>query len=281
MNAVLIVSKEGNSEARELAAELSVYLEEKSCHTVCCEHRTSASGAAAASGEPPFDLIVVLGGDGTLISAARRLFTLGVPLVGLNLGQVGFLAELSRRNWREGLEHFLQGEFTISRRMMLSYDVLRDGAKVVHGHAVNDIVISRGALARLIRLGVRFDGLDVTSMRSDGLIISTPTGSTAYSVSAGGPLVYPETMAYGVTPICPFLNGFKPLVLPADKPLEVLVQEEKCSDVCLTEDGQEVVALRSGDIIRIERSGQDLLLGQTGRVTFFNRLIGKGFLKGG
>lgn len=282
IQSVLLVIKEENSEARDLASEITSFLAEQGCAADCCEHRTDASGDPADAQSSPFGLILVLGGDGTLISAARRLYRLGVPLIGLNLGQVGFLAELSRENWRRRLERVLRGQSRISRRMLLSYRVLRDGKEAARGVAVNDIVISRGSLARLIRLGMYFDGEPVTSMRSDGVIISTPTGSTAYSVSAGGPLLYPETDAYSVTPICPFLNGFKPLVLPAGKPLSVEIEcDAKRSDVYLTEDGQEVVPLASGDLVMFERCARELLLVQAGGGTFFSRLIGKGFLQGG
>lgn len=282
IESVLLVIKEGNSEAKILAAEIIEFLTLQGCGADCCEHRTDASGEAADAEGRPFGLILVLGGDGTLISAARRLYALGAPLVGLNLGQVGFLAEFSRENWRRRLERLLRGQGRISRRMLLSYRVMRSGKEAARGVAVNDIVISRGSLARLIRLGMYFDGEPVTSMRSDGVIISTPTGSTAYSVSAGGPLLYPETDAYSVTPICPFLNGFKPLVLPADKPLSIEIEgDTRNSDVYLTEDGQEVVPLESGDLVMIERCPTQLLLAQTGGGTFFTRLIGKGFLQGG
>lgn len=282
IESILLVIKEGNDEARKLATEIATYLEQRGCEAHCCEHRTDAPGGAARAGQRPFGLVVVLGGDGTLISAARRLYCLGVPLVGLNLGQVGFLAELSRENWRRRLNRILEGRYRISRRLLLSYSVSRQGRDVAQGVAVNDIVISRGSLARLIRLGMYFDGEPVTSMRSDGVIVSTPTGSTAYSVSAGGPLLFPETEVYSVTPICPFLNGFKPLVLPAEKPLSVEIEEYgKVADVFLTEDGQEVVTLDYGDLVTIQRCPAQLLLAQTGGGNFFSRLIGRGFLQGG
>ncbi|MGE4291844.1 MAG: NAD(+)/NADH kinase [Desulfovibrio sp.] len=282
IQSVLLVIKEGNFEARELASEIAAFLAEQGCAADCREHRIDAPCDPVCADGSPFGLILVLGGDGTLISAARRLYQLGVPLIGLNLGQVGFLAELSRENWRRRLERVLSGQSRISHRMLLSYRVLRDGQEAAQGVAVNDIVISRGSLARLIRLGMYFDGEPVTSMRSDGVIISTPTGSTGYGVSAGGPLVYPETTAYGVTPICPFLNGFKPLILPADKPLSVEIEcDARKSDVYLTEDGQEVVPLASGDLVMVERCPRELLLAQTGGGTFFSRLIAKGFLQGG
>lgn len=282
IESVLLVSKEGNDEARKLGEEIAAYLSEHGCDAHCCEHRTDAAGDVATADSRPFGLIIVLGGDGTLISAARRLYALGAPLVGLNLGQVGFLAELSRENWKRRLGRILEGRYRLSRRMLLSYSVRRKGHQVAQGVAVNDIVISRGSLARLIRLGMYFDGEPITSMRSDGVIISTPTGSTAYSVSAGGPLLFPETEAYSVTPICPFLNGFKPLVLPADRPLSVEIEEYgKVADVFLTEDGQEVVTLDYGDLVTIERCPEHLLLAQTGGGNFFSRLIGRGFLLGG
>lgn len=281
MESVLLVIKEGNSEARELAGEISSFLAERGCRADCREHRVDAPEAPATVSDG-YGLILVLGGDGTLISVARRMHPLGAPLLGLNLGQVGFLAELSRENWRRRLERVLRGEFRVSRRLLLTYHVRRDGREAARGVAVNDIVISRGSLARLIRLGMYFDGEPVTSMRSDGVIISTPTGSTAYSVSAGGPLLHPEMEAFGVTPICPFLNGFKPMVLPSDKPLSVEIEcDAPRSEIYLTEDGQDVVALASGDLVTVERCAHRLPLAQVGGGSFFSRLIAKGFLQGG
>lgn len=153
----------------------------------------------------------------------------------------------------------------------------RDGALIHRGFAVNDIVISRGKLARLVSLGFSYDGRDFVSMRCDGVIVSSPTGSTAYGVSAGGPLLVPGVDAFSVVPICPFLSGFKPMVLPAERKLGIQVQGDR-GDVFITEDGQGTVDIQVGDVIAVERSEKDLLLAQTPSYSYFDKLKAKGFL---
>ncbi len=274
---VFVVTKDNDSGAKALGGEVCAFLAALGVDAVACDRLNHADVCATEGGKRNFDLVLVLGGDGTFISAARRLHLLGIPLMGVNLGQVGFLAELSPEDWRERLPDVIKGGFEVSRRLVLSYQVLREGEVVARGVAINDIVISRGVLARLIRLGFSYAGQEVISMRSDGVIVSTPTGSTAYGVSAGGPLLVPGVEAFAVVPICPFLNGFKPLVLPASKRLEIQVQGDP-SAVSITEDGQEIVDLAVGDVVSIERSTHDLLLAETPRASYFDKLKTKGFL---
>lgn len=274
---IFVVTKGDNPRAAALGKEVCHFLAEHSVRGVQCDHLDNAQSCLSQGGESPFDLALVLGGDGTFISAARRLNELEIPLMGINLGQVGFLAELSTEDWQGRLERILGGEYSISRRLVLAYSVLRGGEAFHQGLAINDIVISRGVLARLIRLGFSYDGQAVISMRSDGVIVSTPTGSTAYGVSAGGPLLVPGVDAFSVVPICPFLNGFKPLVLPAGKRLEVEVQDDSVG-VSITEDGQVLVDLLPGDVVAVERCPRDLLLAETEQASYFDKLKTKGFL---
>ncbi len=277
VESVFVVTKGNDSGARALGNEVCAFLAALGVDAVAYDHQDHANTCELEGGKRPFDLALVLGGDGTFIAVARHLHLLGIPLMGLNLGQVGFLAELSPEDWRERLPDVIKGGFEVSRRLVLDYQVLREGKVVGSGLAVNDIVISRGVLARLIRLGFSYDGCEAISMRSDGVIVSTPTGSTAYSVSAGGPLLVPGVEAFVVVPICPFLNGFKPLVLPASKRLEIQVQGGP-SDVSITEDGQAIVDLAAGDVVSIERSTHDLLLAETPQASYFDKLKTKGFI---
>lgn len=274
---IFIVTKGDNPKAKALNAEVCDFLQRHGVETTCCDHLGSDNPCLDDDSGQPYDLALVLGGDGTFIAAARKLLLRGVPLMGVNFGQVGFLADLSADDWREGLSDVVRGNFSITPRLVLAYAVVRGGEVIRKGLAVNEIVISRGMLARLIRLGFSYDGMSVISMRSDGVIVCTPTGSTAYGVSAGGPLLMPEVEAFSVVPICPFLNGFKPLVLPAGKVLEIQVQGE-AGDVSITEDGQAIVDLASGDEVVVRRCDHDLLLAETSRTSYFDKLKSKGFL---
>lgn len=272
---ILIVTKPGDEAAASIKAEMVPFLESRGVIAEWCEH---SPGQCVEDDIPgAFDLVVVLGGDGTFIGVARMLHHLGAPLMGVNLGRVGFLTQLHQDHWREWLERVLDEGFDVSSRLVLEYDIVR-GRDVVHrGLVINDLVVSRGELARLIRLNVSFDGMEVSTLRSDGLILSTPTGSSAYGVSAGGPLVHTGLRAYCVTPVCPFLNSFKPMVFPAGGVTIVRV-EEVTGEVNLTEDGQAVVGLEYGDEIVLRSSERDLLVVDFGQRAYFDKLKKHGFL---
>ena len=272
---ILIVIKPGDESAAAIRDEMVLFLRSRGVMVEWCEHRLGECSGERFSAR--YDLVVILGGDGTFIGVARLLHHLGAPLMGVNLGRVGFLAQLHRERWREWLEKALSAGFGVSRRLVLEYDVRRGGDTVHHGLVVNDLVVSRGELARLIRLGVSFDDIHISTMRADGLILSTPTGSSAYGVSAGGPLVHTGLKAYCVTPVCPFLNSFKPMVFPADGVTRVVV-EEATGEVNLTEDGQAVVRLEHGDEVVLRRSEQDLQVVDFGQRAYFEKLKKNGFL---
>ncbi|MBN2139433.1 MAG: NAD(+)/NADH kinase [Desulfovibrionaceae bacterium] len=274
---VLIVTKADDPGAEALGSEMSSFLLNLGLEAYLCEHRTDVPSSGRGYGER-FDLILVLGGDGTLLSVARKLHYLGAPLLGIDLGRVGFLAEMSSADWRPVLEDVVAGGFRVARRMVLDFLVRRSGAVVHSGLVVNDLVISRSTLARLIRLGLYYGDSFVSSFRADGLIVSTPTGSTAYTVSAGGPLIYPGLEVFCVTPVCPFLCSLKPMVLPSDRPIRVVVEEIR-GEVSLSEDGQSMYGLMPGDLVVAERNPRPLLLAEAREVDFFDKLKDKGFLR--
>lgn len=273
---MLIVVKPGDAEASAVRSSMAAFLKGKGVAFDTCEHRPEACGEADDV-VGPYDLIVVLGGDGTFIGAARRLLRLEAPFMGVNLGRVGFLAQLERDCWRPWLEQVLTDGVEVARRLVLTYEVLREGRAVHSGLFINDLVISRGELARLIRLRMSFDGVPVSSLRADGLIVSTPTGSSAYGASAGGPLVHVGLAAYCVTPVCPFLSSFKPMVFPAEGRVAVCV-EERQAEVNLTEDGQSATRLHFGDEVVLRKSGLDLLVAALGPEAYFEKLKKHGFL---
>jgi len=224
------------------------------------------------------DIILTLGGDGTLLAVARAVQDLGIPILGLNLGKVGFLTEISPTDWRESLTLILRGEYEMSSRLVISFHVLRRGQEFYRGYAINDLVISCGSLARMIRLDMWYGTDHLGSVRADGMIVATPTGSSGYSISAGGPLIYPELNVFALTPICPFLHAFRPMVLPFENDLRILVLEAD-SDVYLTQDGQTGVVLAPGDNIFSSRAEKRLNLIRPLHSQYADKLKSKGFLR--
>jgi NAD+ kinase len=208
------------------------------------------------------ELIIVLGGDGTLLSAARLIEDSDVPILGVNLGSLGFLTEIAIDELYPLLENIIRGDFTTERRIMLDAIIYREGKMAAHYCALNDIVINRGALARIVDLEIKINGLYVTTCRSDGLIIATPTGSTAYSLAAGGPIVYPTMNALILSPICPHTLTNRPIVIPDDVKIEInLVTPHE--DVLATLDGQVGYSLNYRDIIEIKKAKNTIRLVQS------------------
>src|SRR5271169_3340822 len=205
------------------------------------------------------DLLIVLGGDGTLLSAARQAAPRKVPILAVNLGGLGFLTTVSLDELYSILDEIFAGKHRISERVMLQAEIVRAGSVVRRQIALNDAVLNKAALARIMDLELRVDGEYVTTYKSDGLILSTPTGSTAYSLAAGGPIVYPTVEAFVVTPICPHTLTNRPLVIPDSATIEV---EFKAGDdaVFLTLDGQVGIELARADRIRVRKAAEKLLL---------------------
>lgn len=278
---VLVVVKAGDGAAHDLARQIVSWLASLGVQGRVVENRTDQEGCVDAfclvGGAVRPQLAVVLGGDGTMISVARKLASLSVPLLGINLGRLGFLTQLTGDDWREILELTVLKGFSVSRLIMLSCEVARDGRRVFQSGAVNDVVV-RGSMARLIRVGVSYAGERLGGFRADGMVVSTPTGATAYSMSAGGPLVHPDLQVLTITPICPFLCDFRPMVLPTDRPLDMMV-EEATAEVVLTCDGQATFTLVPGDWVRVRRAEHPLLLAAVGRHSYFNKLLDKGFIR--
>jgi len=216
------------------------------------------------------DAVIVLGGDGTLLRAARLVGERGVPIVGVNFGSLGFLTEVRMDERSAALEAMLDGRYGIEERGMLQIEVSRDESALSRYLALNDAVINKGALSRLIELEIRIGEQPAIFTRSDGLIISTPTGSTAYSLAAGGPIMYPTLEAIVVTSICPHSLTNRPLVMPDRQELQVRLMRGR--DVMLTVDGQVGMSLRPNDCIRLSRAGAPLKLLLPFRKRFFDIL---------
>ncbi len=199
------------------------------------------------------DLVIAIGGDGTLLRAAKLAFPHRVPVLGVNLGRLGFLADLSPLQVTQGLDAILAGRYCAEERCVLLCEILRDGAPLATQIAVNDVVIQRWSTARLITLNTYVDGRFVHTQRSDGMIISTPTGSTAYALSGGGPILDPTLPAMVLVPICPHTLTNRPLVISNNSRIEIDFASDNAEDSRVTVDGNPMPILKAGDRIRITR----------------------------
>ncbi len=219
-------------------------------------------------------LLLVLGGDGTLLSAARLAAPRGIPILPVNLGSLGFLTSFTREELYPALEETLGGRHAVSERVLLQVDFLRNGA--THGMylALNDAVINKGALARMIELELSIDETFVCRYRADGLIVATPTGSTAYSLSAGGPIVHPGVGAFVITPICPHTLSDRPLVVQDTSRIEISFLGDT-EAVFFTVDGQTGIEIHPGDRIRLTKAVPRLKLIQPPRKSYFEILRSK------
>ncbi|MGH7320475.1 MAG: NAD(+)/NADH kinase [Candidatus Rokuibacteriota bacterium] len=217
------------------------------------------------------DLIVVLGGDGTLLSVARLVGGLGVPILGVNLGHLGFLTATALEALYPTLEAVLRGEYTAEDRMVLAASLRRNGEVLADYLALNDIVIAKGALGRLIDLEVSADGQLMTAYRADGLIIATPTGSTAYNLSASGPILFPTMEAVVLTPICSHALTNRPIVLPGTIQIEVSLLADM-PDVMLWLDGQPGLPVMPKDVLRIRQAEARIRLIRDPQKTYFQVL---------
>jgi NAD+ kinase len=220
------------------------------------------------------DLLIVLGGDGTLLSAARLSAVREVPILAVNLGGLGFLTTVSLDDLYPILEEIFANKLRISERVMLQAEIIRAGKVILRQIALNDAVLNKAALARIMDLELRVDGQYVTTYKADGLIISTPTGSTAYSLAAGGPIVYPAVEAFVVTPICPHTLTNRPLVIPDSAKIEIEFKSEDDS-VFLTFDGQVGIELAKGDLIKISKAPEKLHLVRPSIKSYFEILRSK------
>jgi NAD+ kinase len=206
------------------------------------------------------DLLIIVGGDGTLLDAARSMHDYDVPMLGVNLGRLGFLVDISPRDMEKTLEHILQGDYKEERRTMLEAHVTRGDEPVFNAKALNDIVIHKVNVSRMIEFEVYIDGKLVYLQRSDGLIISTPTGSTAYSLSGGGPILHPSLAAITLVPICPHTLSNRPIVIGTEKNIEICPIETRFEGIQVSCDGQITHKISQDERVRIEVCDQRLRL---------------------
>jgi NAD+ kinase len=273
INSVGIVVKPGDDAARRTADELSEWLRKRTV-ALAGETFVSEKGSDAWPAASKADLVVVLGGDGTMLATSRLVGDAEVLVLGINYGGLGYLTDFRIEEMYTALEAILEGDFEIDRRVQLDAEHFRDGKSLSKGRVLNDIVINKAAIARIIEIDVRLNGLFVNSFRADGLIVATPTGSTAYNLSAGGPIVYPSMNAVVLTPICPFTLTNRPIVVPDRAEIELKLPGEH-KGVLLTLDGQTGIPLNSGDTVLIRKSETTFNLVQPPNRNYFDVLRNK------
>lgn len=276
LSTIVLVTNSGNQTAYILAVEIQSWLERQGCTARIVQ--SSRATAHCVSTWEGADMILTLGGDGTLLFVARAVQDLGLPVLGLNLGNVGFLTELSPADWRESLDAIVRGDYAMSLRLVISFRVLRKNQEHYRGYAINDLVINCSNLARMIRLDLWYGEDHLGQVRADGMIVATPTGSSGYSISAGGPLVYPELDVFALTPICPFLHAFRPMVLPFEKALRIVILDAD-ADASLTQDGQTGVLLEPGDTVIASKAAKRLRLIRPLHSHYAHKLKAKGFIR--
>ena len=271
---VALIHKLGEPEAARLGEELSDWLRRRDLEVLLPELKIEPCGPTSSlDEEAACDLVVVLGGDGTLLSVARAVQG-RAPILGVNMGTLGFLTEINRGELYPSLVEVLAGRYSLEERSLLEVDLRRAAGSVARYRVFNDAVVTKSALARIIRLVVRIDGHFVAVYRADGLILSTPTGSTAYNLSAGGPIVHPSLPVVVITPICPHTLSQRPLVVPHDCEIEVTLDTAQ-EEVYLTLDGQEGGTLSHRDAIRVRPAADRVRLVQVSRRTFYDALRSK------
>lgn len=271
-----IIYKHDFEPAKEQALKLDQWLRQRGI-AVFSEEMGARAAMNACYEEPSFvprevQFVIVLGGDGTLLGAARRVARYGVPILGVNLGGLGFLTEIPLRNLYPAVESMLEGRLEEETRLMLEAVVVRQGAEACRFLVLNDVVINKGALARIIDLDVFINDQFLTTFRADGLIVSTPTGSTAYNLSAGGPILYPTMSSFILTPICPFTLTNRPILLPESHVVSITLSKRGEERVSLTFDGQVGFDLFQGDRVLIQKAKEKLKLIKSPDQSYFEIL---------
>jgi NAD+ kinase len=275
MRTIALIPKRSKPEAVQLAELVAEWLIEHGRGGIS-ETGTVVTGTAAVPGHQlaaMADLIVVLGGDGTLLHAARLCHKREVPILGVNMGTLGFMTEISKERLFPVLERVLLGDFRLERRTKLHVQVLRNGEVLVDSEVLNDVVINKNALARIADIEAFVGGAYLSTFRADGVIVATPTGSSAYSLAAGGPLMHPSVPAVLIVPICPHTLAHRPIVLSDDQEIELILCSE--GEMFVTLDGQHGRDLQRGDRVVVRRAPTSVALVRENGATYFDVLRNK------
>ena len=275
MEVIGVIAKPSRENTRTVLETLLPWLRQRT-RTILLDKDTAAtvqetSTLSRAEVAQEAQLMLVLGGDGTFLSVARMIGDRGTPILGVNLGSLGFLTEITLEDLYPTLEKVLAGDYRVEERLMLSAAIVSAGVESPRQLALNDVVINKGALARIIHLETHINRQYVTTFRADGLIVATPTGSTAYSLSAGGPIVYPTMDALILSPICPHTVTNRPLVVPGDSVLEITLKTPS-ENVMVTLDGQVGLPIQHEDTLRVQRARTRIRVVQPYRKNYFEIL---------
>ena len=278
MKRIGIIVKPESPDAQALLQELAPWLRTQGKEPMLDLPTAALAGETASYSTKDIatlaDMLVVLGGDGTMLAAARLVEGRPIPILGVNAGGLGFLTAVTREEAFTALERVFSKSFSEEERLMLRARVIRRGEEVMGASALNDAVISKGALSHMVQLEISINGQFVTRLRGDGLIVSTPTGSTAYSMAAGAPILNPSVHALILTPICPHTLTNRPIVVPQDVRLEVVLVS-KDQGAAATFDGQVGIALQPGDTVEIRASNSKTRLIRFPDRSYYNMLSNK------
>jgi len=275
MTNIGIYAKRKHPHAVNVARDVTAWLEKRGIRV--WHESTLAADLGKKEGYPEdvipsqVDLVIVLGGDGTLISVAREVDELRVPILGVNLGRLGFLTEVTLGDLYKALDKVIKGRYSVSSRMRLEAVVHRNDTEIGRYRVLNDVVINKGALARIIDMEAWVDNAYLTTFRADGLIVSTPTGSTAYNLAAGGPIVSPDLHCLVIAPICPHMLTNRPLIVSDERVIRIEVKFRD-ADVAFTADGQVGMPLHGGDVVEIRKAKTGTLLVESPSNEYFEVL---------
>lgn len=272
VQSILIIANVGKPGARATSDEI-----EQVCGEMGIATRTFHYEGVAHDlpGDNGYGLAITLGGDGTVLFASRVLAGHGVPILPVNLGEFGFISEVGRQEWRQALAAFLNGEIGVGSRLVVDVALHREGRQVCSFRGLNDAVVTSGGISRMVQLSVDLSDQTLGIYRADGVIVATPTGSTAYSAAAGGPILHPEMDALILNPICPFTLSHRPIVLPPDEEVRITVIHHQRTDVALTVDGQSLTRLEEGDSITVRAAAERARIVRSDRRTFYEVLRSK------
>jgi NAD+ kinase len=265
---ILLIVNLHKANASHFMLEIQSVLESKGHSVLLCPFE----GKPEISPNGGYDIAFTLGGDGTVLYASRCMAPLGIPIFPINIGTLGFIAAVHPAQWEQVFEQWMNYSIPISKRLMLAVELWRGNNLIDTKYCLNDAVISASGIAKIIRLDVSTGSADLGPFRADGLIIATPTGSTAYSVAAGGPILDPELEAFIINPICPFTLSNRPMVIPANEKVIVEVEHDQRSNVLLTIDGQEVIQLMEGDRLIMQKAPFQVSIIASDRKEFYKVL---------
>ncbi len=274
-----LVIKARDTRAVALGKQLHAYLTEHGVRVFVNRESSQVlgieNGVSDATLAKSVDILIVLGGDGTLLAAARQVAGERCPILGINLGRLGFLTEIPNQQAVETLARVLAGDFETESRALLEVQIHRDGKLLHESLALNDAVISRRGVARLLHVNVNIDAKPVTVFACDGVIVASPTGSTAYGLAAGGPILHPAIAALELVPICPHMLANRPLIVPDTKVIELQSPVDHAGDIVVSIDGQTSIDINANDVVRVTKASKRIHLVKNRHEDYFSVLRGK------